>query len=80
MEPAEIPAAWLEMIRAGDRAAFAELSVPELVCHGPGGSSSGRAEFLGWLDWYGTAFADLEIPRQLGGQIMVAAQSEASEA
>jgi predicted ester cyclase len=143
MEPAEIPAAWLEMIRAGDRAAFAELSVPELVCHGPGGSSSGRAEFLGWLDWYGNAFAgprprvddvissgdrvvarstttstyqggflalpttgqwvreegiiiirlsegkvaefsyqgnDLEIAGQLGGQIMVAAQSEASEA
>ena len=72
MEPAEIPAAWLEMIRAGDRAAFAELSVPEVVCHGPGGSSSGRAEFL--------EGNDLEIAGQLGGQIMVSAQSEASEA
>ncbi|MEV6632073.1 ester cyclase [Actinoplanes sp. NPDC051470] len=59
MQPKEIARAWFEMCARGDREAFAELATDDYLPHGPGGTGT-RDDFIDWLQWYSTAFADQE--------------------
>ena len=57
MQPKEIAKAWFDMCASGDRGRFTELATDDYVPHGPGGTGT-RNDFLDWLQWYPTAFAE----------------------
>jgi predicted ester cyclase len=57
MRRIEIAGAWFDMCRTGDEGRLAELATDDYVAHGPGGTGD-RTDFVRWLRWYPTAFAD----------------------
>ncbi|HEU4422471.1 MAG TPA: ester cyclase [Pilimelia sp.] len=57
MRPIEIAEAWFDMCRTGDVDRLAELATDDYLAHGPGGTGD-RSDFVRWLRWYPTTFAD----------------------
>ena len=60
MRQIETVEAWFEMCRTGDVSRVADLQTDDYVTHGPGGSGD-QTDFVDWLSWYPSAFADQQV-------------------